>query len=167
MKISLIVAHDNNRGIGKDGDLPWHLPDDLKWFKKHTVHKMVVMGRKTFGELKLQPLPKRINIVMTTNKSFKANRSVVAHSMQEVLTIASAKGVEELMITGGGEIYNLFLPLADRLYITKVDTEVEGADAFFPEIKEKEWDEVYTELHGTDEKHPFAFTFHIYERPFS
>ncbi|MBX2846567.1 MAG: dihydrofolate reductase [Saprospiraceae bacterium] len=165
MKISLIVAHDNNRAIGKDGDLPWHLPNDLKWFKKHTVQKMVVMGRKTYIGLKFQPLPKRINVVMTKNESAHFQGAVIAKNLLEVLQIASAKGIEELMITGGGQIYSLFLPLADRLYITKVNTEIDGADAYFPEFKEKEWNEVFSDAHAKDDKHAFDFTFHIYERP--
>lgn len=164
MKITLIVAHDKNGAIGKDGDLPWHLPKDLKWFKKKTLHKPIVMGRTTWESLSIQPLPKRLNIVMTTQSKYKANGAVVCHSLQDVLTIALAKKADELMITGGGEIYKLFYPLADEMIITKVNTSIDGADTHFVEYPEKDWFVDFSEQHTADEKHQFSYEFQILKR---
>ncbi len=164
MKITLIVAHDQNKAIGKAGQLPWHLPNDLKWFKKNTLNKLIVMGRTTWEGLQLQPLPRRINLVMTTKQNYTARGAVVCHSMQEVFTIAMAKNCQELMITGGGEIYKLFYPLADEMIITEVATAISKPDAYFVDYKPKHWYESFEEPHPKDENHAFAYSFKIYKR---
>ena len=164
MKISLIVAHDNNKAIGKNGQLPWHLPDDLKWFKKKTVNQIVVMGRTTWEGLQIQPLPRRLNLVMTTKQDYKAEGAVVCHSLNDVFTVASAKEAKELLIAGGGEMYKLFYPLADELILTEVNTEVKDADTFFIDYNQKDWYEIFNEHHKADEKHEFDFTFRILKR---
>ena len=164
MRISLIVAHDKNKAIGKNGDLPWHLPDDLKWFKKKTLDHIIVMGRTTWEGLSLKPLPSRINLVMTGQKDYKADGAVVCHSMNDVLTIAMAKQAKELLITGGGEIYKLFYPLADELIVTEVNTEVENPDTHFLDYKKKHWHQIFNEHHQADAQHNHEFTFKIYQR---
>lgn len=164
MKISLIVAHDENFAIGKDGNLPWYLPDDFKWFKKNTINKMIVMGRTTWNTLQVQPLPKRINLVMTTDQSISFEGAIACNSLQEVLTISNAKKCDELMIIGGSQIYELFFPLADQLIVTKVHTEIEKADAFFVKYDAKNWYLDFEEFHSKDNKHAFDFSFHIWKK---
>ena len=164
MRISLIVAHDKNKAIGKDGDLPWHLPDDLKWFKKKTLDHFIVMGRNTWESLQIKPLPSRINLVMTNQNNYKAEGAIVCNSIQDVLTVAMAKQAKELLITGGGEIYNLFYPLADELIVTEVNTEVNQPDTYFLDYQKKHWHNIFEEHHKADTKHKFDFTFKIYKR---
>ncbi len=166
MNITLIVAHDNNNAIGKDGDLPWHLPNDLKWFKKKTINKMIVMGRTTWDSLedKYKPLPKRVNLVMTTNLNFRAKGAVVCHSLSDVFTIALAKNIDELLVVGGGKIYELFYPLADQMIITEVDTTIQEADTYFVNYDTKDWYESFSESHAKDEKHAFDYTFKIFKK---
>jgi len=166
LKITLVVAHDNNKAIGKDGDMPWHLPNDLKWFKKKTIHKMIVMGRATWESLpdQYKPLPNRVNLVMTKNQSFSVNGAVACHSLEEVLTIAKAKNVNELMIVGGGKIYELFYPLADQMVITEVNATIDHPDTFFVDYTEKDWYESFSESHQKDDKHVFDYKFRILKK---
>lgn len=136
--ISIIVAHSNNMAIGKANSLLWRLPDDLKRFKELTSGHPVIMGRKTWESIpeKFRPLQNRTNIVITRDLNYSANGAVVASSIKKALEEASESvGFEEIFVIGGAEIYKETLPLANRLYITKVDTDVEG-DAFFPEYSE-------------------------------
>ena len=159
--ITLIVAMDRNRGIGKDGEMPWHLPDDLKHFKRSTLGKPCIMGRKTFQSLLGflgKPLPERHSIVLTRDENFSPSGVDVAHSIDEAIELANIHlGVPpKIMIIGGGEIYRLALPLADRMLITRVDTEAE-ADTWFPEYDEREWEELSVETYAADDRHPHSF----------
>jgi len=140
MHISLIAAVARNGVIGKDTALPWHYPEDLKFFRDTTQDKVVIMGRKTFLSLNNKPLPKRVNIVLTRDLAYDAPGCAVAHSVEAALAIArEAKGEDqEVMIIGGADIYALFLPYADRLYLTVLEEYFEG-DVFFPTIEWKEW----------------------------
>lgn len=134
--ISLIVAHDKNRVIGLNNELPWHLPGDLKYFKEMTMHKPIIMGRKTFESIG-KPLPGRRNIVVTRNPGYRANDIETATSLEEAIRIAG--DVEEIMIIGGEQIFKESMAIADRLYITEIDHEFQG-DTYFPEYKE--WHQV-------------------------
>lgn len=130
--IAHVVAMSTNRVIGKDGDLPWRISADLKHFKKLTLHKTVIMGRKTFKSLPNGALPNRNNIVITRDTTFTAPGCTIAHSIDEALEIAKSSSKEDIMIIGGAEIYKQTLHLADTLYLTMVHREIEG-DAIYPE----------------------------------
>ncbi len=160
MTLSLVVAASSNNVIGRDGGLPWHLPDDLRQFKRLTMGKAVIMGRSTYESIG-RPLPDRRNIVMTRNADYVADGCDVVSSVSEA--IDAVEGAEEAMIIGGGQVYRDFLPLADRIYLTRVQAEVEG-DTYFPEIDEATWRLVSSEHHGADEKHRYAFDVMVFER---
>lgn len=128
--ISLMVAHDPNRVIGKDNQLPWHIPEDLAYFKKHTIGKGIVMGRNTYESIG-RPLPKRRNIVVTRNPEYRADGIDVVHNLDEAIRLAKEQH-EEVMVIGGEQIFRTILPHADRLYITLIKQEFDG-DTFFPE----------------------------------
>lgn len=140
MTIALIVAMDNNRLIGRNNQLPWHLPEDLRFFKQQTLGKPIIMGRKTYESIG-KPLPGRVNIILTRNLDYRpvnANEQVkVVHSIDGAI-LASQAEETEICVIGGSEIYQLALPMADRLYITEVDAEFEG-DAWFPVIDADHW----------------------------
>ncbi|MDX2350293.1 MAG: dihydrofolate reductase [Porticoccus sp.] len=144
VKLSLIVAMAKNRAIGLNNTLPWHLPEDLKYFKSVTMGKPIVMGRKTFDSIG-RPLPGRLNIVITRNSEWQHSGIKTASSLQQAMSIAEeqadSEGLEEVMVIGGEEIYRTAIDLADRLYITRVQATIEG-DAFFPEYNEANWREV-------------------------
>ena len=158
-RLSLIVAMDNNRLIGRDNQLPWRLPADLQHFKATTMGKPIVMGRKTWESLG-RPLPGRTNIVITRNEDYLAEGAVVVHSLQAALAEADA---EEVMVIGGANLYAQALPQVDRLYLTRVDGDFKG-DAWFPEFSESEWLLSATEAHEPDEKNPHAYRFDTYNR---
>lgn len=160
MTISLIAAIAQNRVIGKNNTLPWHLPADMKHFRDLTRGKPVVMGSKTFESIG-KALPNRINIVLSSDFAYKAEDSIVVHSIEEALQAASY--AEEVMIIGGASIYAQFLPRANRMYLTIIHADVEG-DAFFPEYDEKEWKEVFTEDHEKDADNSYIYSFIILER---
>lgn len=166
MRFTLIVAHDQERAIGKDGDMPWHLPNDLKWFRKQTIHKVILMGRATWEALpdNYKPLPNRTNLVLTSQTNYKAKGAIVCNSIADAITIANAKECNELMIVGGGQIYNLFYPLADKLIITEIKTTVEHADTFFVDYNKKDWINEFTESHPVDQKHKYPYEFLIYRK---
>lgn len=163
VELCLIAAHDRNRAIGRGNALPWHLPDDLKRFKAITLGKPVLMGRKTAESLG-RALPKRRNLVLTRSGRVPFEGMQAVASFEEARRIAADDGADTLCVIGGGEIYALTLPLATRMVLTHVDTEVEGADAFFPEIDPTLWREVARESHPADERHPHAFVFVDYAR---
>lgn len=154
--INIIVAADENNTIGKDNDLIWHLPDDLKFFKQKTSGHPVIMGRKTYESLG-RPLPNRTNVIITRDRDYQADGCVIVHSLEEAL---SAVNGDEIFIIGGAEIYKQALPITDRVYLTRVHSTFEG-DRFFPELGD-EWQEVGSVLHPIDEKHVHAFTFKTY-----
>lgn len=159
MKISMVAAMAKDRVIGKDNAMPWHLPADFAWFKKVTMGKPIVMGRKTFESIG-RPLPGRQNIVISRNPDFTAEGVTV---VSDIAAAQSAAGdVEELMIIGGGSIYEACLPLADRLYLTFIDLTVAG-DTCFP-AWDNTWQEVHSESYAADEKNAHAMRFVILER---
>lgn len=144
--ISFVVAMDENRAIGKDNDLPWYLPNDLKHFKNVTMGKPIVMGRKTYESIG-KPLPGRENIVVTRDDNYQAEGTTIVHSVDDVLK----KDAEELCVIGGTEIFKLFMPVADRLYVTEIHHTFD-ADTYFPEINRDEWREVSRKPGILDEK---------------
>ncbi|WP_349254882.1 type 3 dihydrofolate reductase [Thalassotalea castellviae] len=159
--LSMIVAHANNRIIGKDNDMPWHLPADLAYFKKTTLGKPVVMGRKTYESIG-RPLPGRQNIVISRDKNYQAEGVTTVTSVEQALQ--QAGDVEEVMVIGGGAIYQHCLPAADRLYITHINAEIEG-DTQFPEYDvENDWTLVKSEKYSADEKNAFPLDFCLYQR---
>jgi len=160
MQLSIIVAMDRNRVIGKGDTLPWHISSDLKNFKKITMGKPIVMGRKTHESIG-RPLPGRENIILTRDENYSSESCTVLHSMDDIFE--HCKDVEEVMITGGSEIYKLSLKQATRLYLTEVHTEIEG-DTFFPEFDRDKWKEVSREDHKSDEKNEFDYSFVLLER---
>lgn len=162
MLISLIAALDKKNGIGKHNDLPWRLPDDLKRFKRLTLGKPILMGRKTAESLG-RVLPGRKNLVLTRTGRVPFEGMQAVASVDEALACATADGADELCVIGGAEIYALTLPLASRLYLTHVDTVVEDADAFFPAYDKNRWKISARETHAADAKHPFAFEFVDYQ----
>ena len=162
MLLSLIVAKSRNDVIGCDGGLPWHIPEDLKFFRKVTMGKPVIMGRKTHQSIG-RALPGRLNIVITRNKNWQADGVTIASGLSAALQIAEQAGAEEAMVIGGEQIYRAALPLADRIYLTEVDLEVAG-DARFPAIDQAEWVEVQrSEPEGRDDQCP-AYAFVTLER---
>ncbi len=158
--ISLIAALDGNSAIGYDNQLPWHLPDDLKRFKALTTGKTILMGRKTAQSLG-RALPNRQNLVLSHSTHVPFVGMQMVHSWQAALDACES---DELMVIGGGEIYSLALPMANRLYLTHVDTRLPQADTWFPTVDASEWREVHSESHACDEKHAFAFRFVDYFR---
>ena len=162
MIISAIVATANNRVIGKDNDIPWYLPADLKYFKRVTLNHHIIMGRKCFQSIG-RPLPKRTNVIITRNPYFIASSCIVVNSLEEALSVAENNGETEVFIIGGGQIYELAMPYIDRLYLTEVDLEVDGT-VYFPEINLEEWELTTTESHLPDEKNKHAYTFKVLNR---
>ncbi|OQP03725.1 dihydrofolate reductase [Geobacillus sp. 44B] len=159
--ISHIVAMDQNRVIGKDNRLPWHLPADLAYFKKVTMGHAIVMGRKTFESIG-RPLPGRENVIVTRNRSFQPEGCKVLHSIEEVKQFA-AKCDDEVFVIGGAELFRATLPVADRLYITKIEASFPG-DTFYPAFNESQWQLVSYTKGIKDEKNPYDYAFIIYER---
>jgi dihydrofolate reductase len=162
MLISAIVATAHQGVIGKDNQIPWYLPADLAWFKRHTLGHCIIMGRKCFRSIG-RPLPKRTNIVVTRDVFFVADGVEIFHSIEAALEYAFDQGETEAFIIGGGEIYNVTAAMWDRIYLTEVDVEAEG-DVFFPAFSESEWQEIFREDHLPDEKNAFPWRFRILER---
>lgn len=161
MNISLIWAMADDRVIGIENRLPWKLPADMKWFRQHTLGKSIVMGRKTFESFGSRPLPERTNIVITRDKNYQAEGTIVVNTIDEALKAAG--DAEEVMIIGGASFYEQMLPKADRLYVTQVHGKFEG-DAFFPEFDMSHWKETLHEDYAEDEKNPYSYSFSIFER---
>ncbi|MGE6259114.1 dihydrofolate reductase [Heyndrickxia sporothermodurans] len=160
MLVSLIVAMDLNRVIGNKNDLPWRLPKDWQYLKETTMGHPLIMGRKNFDSIG-KPLPGRRNIVLTRDQTFLINGCEIAHSIEEVFHLCKTE--EEIFIFGGEQIYKLFLPYVQKMYITKIHHEFKG-DTFFPIIHFDEWNEIYKKNGITDKENPFIYSFHIYER---
>ena len=167
MEVGVIVAVADNGVIGKNNGLPWRIPQDLQYFKRTTLGKPVIMGRKTFDSIG-RPLPGRANIVITRNPDYSAEGARVVSSLDEALALASdialIDGVDEAMVIGGAEIYHQAIPLADRVYYTEVHAEVDG-DAVLSGIDWAQWREVSRERHAAEEPNPFDYSFVVYERP--
>ncbi|MBX7124847.1 MAG: dihydrofolate reductase [Cyclobacteriaceae bacterium] len=165
MTISLIAAHTRNFVIGKNNDLPWHLPDDMSYFMQTTKGHCVIMGRKNYESLpgKFRPLPHRTNIVVTRQVGFQAPDCIVVHSLEEALSIARNKQEVETFVIGGAAIYELAMPVAQRLYLTEIDAELEG-DTHFPNFSKDEWTPLSRKHHPADTRHAYPFDFVVYER---
>lgn len=162
MIISIIVAASENNAIGKDGQLLWHLPNDLKFFKNTTWGMPVVMGRNTFESVG-KILPGRFNIVMTSNSHWEKEGVIKVASLPEAIEAAQKTGCKELFIAGGGVVYKNCLPLADKIYMTRVHTQLEG-DTFFPEMEKDKWQLTMQEDFTADEKHAYAYSFQVWEK---
>jgi len=157
MLLSIIVAVSENGIIGLDNQLIWRLPDDLKRFKKLTLGHPMIMGRKTFESIG-KPLPGRQSIIVTRDKDFSFEGTIVVHSVQEAIEVAKKIETEEAFIIGGGDIYRQVQGNCDRLYITEVHTQTQG-DTFFQIEKPELWQETERTHHDTDENHAFSFDF--------
>lgn len=166
MIVSLIVAASENHVIGKDNDLIWHLPKDMKFFKETTQGHFVIMGRKNFESIphKYRPLPNRTNVVITRQKDYVAEGCIVVNSLEEALIKAKEAEDTEPFIIGGGQIYKQALEnnLVDRIYLTRVHKNYEG-DTFFPSLNSK-WKQISSEKHFADEKHESSYSFELYEK---
>lgn len=166
MIISLIAAAAKNNAIGKDGDMPWHLSNDLKYFKNVTWGMPVVMGRKTFESFgKGKPLAGRKNIILTRQKDFNPKGVVTVQSADDAIFLVNEMDVKEMMVIGGGEVYRLFFEKAKRIYLTRVDAEPE-ADTFFPEIDPQVWKLISQKDHEADAKNDHNYSFQVWERIF-
>ncbi len=159
-KLSIIVAISENNAIGKNNQLLWHLPADLKHFKEITSGHTIIMGRKTYDSIG-RPLPNRRNIVITRQSDLKIENVEVVSSLKEAITLCANE--KEIFIIGGAEIYESSVELANRIYLTTVHQEYE-ADAFFPNIVAEQWSEINREYHSADEKNSVAYTFSTLER---
>jgi len=158
--LSLIWAMDKNRLIGSNNELPWKLPADMQWFRKQTMGKPVLMGRKTFESIG-KPLPGRENLILTRQQGLAIEGCRVVHSLDEAK--AAVPDADEIMVIGGSEIYALLLPAADKLYCTVIHDLFEG-DAWFPELDMQQWRMLHEEVHTADEKNAYDHTFMIMGR---
>lgn len=156
--IIMIAAVAENNALGKNNELVWHLPNDFKRFKTLTTGHHIIMGRKTFESFP-KPLPNRTHVVITRNKNYNPEGCIVVDSIEKAISICPEN--ETSFIIGGGEIYNLGLPFADQLEITRVHHSFD-ADAFFPEINSDEWKEIQTEFNQIDDKHQFDYTYQTF-----
>ncbi|MCA9978331.1 MAG: type 3 dihydrofolate reductase [Anaerolineales bacterium] len=161
--IAFVVAMDKQGVIGVNGRIPWHLPDDMKWFREVTMGKPVIMGRKTYESIpaRFRPLRGRHNIVITRQPDYDAPGATVVHTIQEAL--AAAGDVQEIVIGGGGVLYEALLPQANRLYLTLVDGTFPG-DTFFPAYDPAQWQETFRQTHEADERHAYRFSWLILAR---
>lgn len=159
-RIAFVVAHDRGGVIGKGGGLPWRLPDDMKHVRETTVGKPLIMGRRTYESIG-RPLPDRRNIVLTRDRSFHAEGVLAAATVEDALALAA--DAPETIVFGGAEVFRRFLPMADRIYLTEVDANVDG-DTFFPALDAAEWREVQRVEHPADARHHYSFRFITLER---
>jgi dihydrofolate reductase len=161
MKVSIIVSMSRNNVIGKDGNLPWNIPEDLKWFKRKTTGHSIIMGRKTFESIG-RVLPSRKNIIISRRSNFEVQGADIFYSIEDALNELRDRGEDEVFIIGGAQIFEVSLPYTDRIYLTLIHGEFDG-DTFFPAIPEGEFEEVYSEYHSG----AIPFTITILERPSS
>lgn len=162
-RISIIVAHSTNLVIGNDNSLPWRIANDLKHFKELTVGKPVVMGRKTYESIGF-PLPNRMNIIISRNKSFNARDITTAHTIEDAVNIAHDHcDGDEIMIIGGEQIYRHVMPIVDRIYLTLVDTDIDG-DAHFPTYDMNNWSETSRESFSADDLNQYDYSFITLDR---
>jgi dihydrofolate reductase len=162
MRVALIAAAAENGIIGRDNQLPWHLPDEFRHFKQTTEGHHVIMGRRTW-ESRGKPLPRRVNIVVTSRTDYSAPGAIIVGSLAEALRVAEAAGESEAFVIGGTLLYAEALATADRLYLTRVHASFEG-DAVFPSYDESLWREVDRREHSVDDRHPFAFSIRTLDR---
>lgn len=161
-EITIIVALDENNGIGRNGDLLCHLPNDMKHFKQITTGHTVIMGRRTYESLPKGALPNRINVVITSGAAENFPGCLVARSVEEALSRCSNQ--EKIFIIGGGQLYRATLGLADQLCLTRIHHTFSDADTFFPEIDFDEWTLTVKEAHAADDKHHYPYTFLTYSK---
>ena len=162
MIISQIVAISQNRVIGKDNHLPWHMPDDLAYFFRMTIGRHIIIGRKNY-EANGKALPNRINIVVTRKKDYIAPGCIVLYNINDAINYARERGEEEVFISGGSEIYKATLEITDRIYLTLIDAEVEG-DVYYPEMDMRKWQVVSEKKHKADLRNKYDYTYFIFER---
>ncbi len=163
MEKALIVAKASNHVIGDQGKLPWHLPDDLLFFKKMTSDHAIIMGRKTYLSIG-KPLPNRLNIVLTRNPDYQpAKKCLVAHTLAEAFSYAQQAKMEKAFVIGGAQVYQEALPLVDMMYITEIHSAFQG-DTYFPSLDWKAWRLIDKKEHPQDDKHTARFTFLSYQR---
>tara|TARA_B110001469_G_C9528135_1_gene262661 strand:+ start:239 stop:727 length:489 start_codon:yes stop_codon:yes gene_type:complete len=160
MKLAIIVATDEQGLIGKDNDLPWKLSADLQYFRKVTMGKPIIMGRRTHESIG-RPLPGRKNIIITSYKAYQAEGCTVTNSMSQA--IEACENAQEVMIMGGASLYQQWLPTADKIYLTQVHALLDG-DTWFPDWNKEQWDEVSKEAYPADEKNEYPYSFIVYER---
>ncbi|WP_144555891.1 DfrD/DfrG/DfrK family trimethoprim-resistant dihydrofolate reductase [Bacillus sp. X1(2014)] len=163
MKVSIIVAMDRKRVIGKDNDIPWRIPKDWEYVKNITKGHSIILGRKNLESIG-RALPGRRNIILTRDKGFNFDGCEIVHSIEAVFELC--KNEEEIFIFGGEQIYNIFLPFVGKMYITKIHYEFKG-DTFFPDVNFDEWNEVSIEKGIMNDKNPYNYFFHVYERKLS
>ena len=162
MNITLVVAASDNNVIGKDNQLLWHLPKDMRFFKNTTWGLPILMGRKTFESLGNKVLPGRLNLILSNQKNIKTNGAKLVHSLQDAVNLAAKQDYKQLMVIGGGQIYELALPLAHTIMLTRVHTTIEG-DAFFPALNE-DWVKKESTFYNSDEKHSYSFDIECWQR---
>ena len=160
VQLSIIVATDKQGLIGKDNDLPWRLSADLGYFKKVTMGKPLIMGRRTHESIG-RPLPGRKNIILTTDKAYQAEGCTVCQTVEQALNACG--DAEEAMVMGGASLYQQFLSHADKLYLTSVDVELEG-DTWFPQWDKTDWQLLSREDHPADDKNEYPYSFNVYQR---
>lgn len=162
MNITLVVAASQNNAIGKDNQLLWHLPKDMRFFKNTTWALPILMGRKTFESMGSKLLPGRLNIILTTQRGLKIEGAQVVNSIQEAIELAAQNNYKELMVIGGGQVYEMAIPLSNKVWLTRVHSYIDG-DTFFPDLG-SDWEMQTIETHPADEKHAFAFDFECWQR---
>lgn len=166
--ISLIVAIASNYVIGNGNSIPWYLPRDIAWFKKHTLHKPVIMGRYTWESIGKKPLPERVNIIISKVSNgyhYNSSNNVIwVNSINQALSFADSLNLEETMIIGGASIYNQMLDYAHCLYITYIDLNIKGNIYFFPKINSSEWVCIFREFHDADKINTHNCSFNIFKR---
>lgn len=166
MRLALIVAMAENRVIGVNNNLPWYLPEDLKYFKSVTMGKPIIMGRKTFESIG-KPLPGRTNIVISRNTELESDGCSVVSTLEDAIQLSESisliEGVSEAIVIGGAQIYSLALPLVERIYLTEVHAEVAG-DTRFPEFERKDWQEIGRETFYAEGDNPYDYSFVVLDR---
>ena len=162
MKITLVVAASENNAIGKDNNLLWHLPKDMRFFKNTTWGLPILMGRKTFESLGSKTLPGRLNLILSKQDNITLNGATLVKSIEEAISIAEKQDYKELMIIGGGQVYEMTIPFASTIYLTRVHTHIVG-DVYFPALN-KEWVKTNAESYESDLKHVFPFEIERWER---
>lgn len=162
MNITLVVAASENNAIGLNNQLLWHLPKDMRFFKNTTWGMPILMGRKTFESMGSKPLNGRLNIIITRNKNWVNEDVTVVHTMEEATALADKFSYKELLVIGGGEIYEMALPIAQKIWLTRVHTTIEG-NVYFPQLN-AEWEMLSSTQNAADEKHKFSFDFECWKR---
>jgi len=162
MNITLVVAASENNAIGLNNQLLWHLPKDMRFFKNTTWGMLILMGRKTFESMGSKPLNGRLNMIITRDKNWLSEDVMAVHTMEDAIALATKFSYNELLVIGGGEIYTMALPLANKIWLTRVHTTIEG-DTFFPTIG-PDWERISVASNEADAKHAYAFDFECWTR---